>query len=80
MTLTVDNVLRPKDTKALMRALTRSGQPFSDQHLRKVLDWAMGIKIEAEILDLVLKGRMAVRVREDGEVAVTQNQEEVTHA
>ncbi len=40
----------------------------SKEQLDRVLSWAIGARAEAAMLDLVLRGRATVRVREDGEL------------
>ena len=40
----------------------------SKEQFEHVVSWAIGARAEAAMLDLVLRGRATVRVREDGEL------------
>ena len=40
----------------------------SKEQLEHVVSWAIGTRAEAAMLELVLRGRATVRVREDGEL------------
>ena len=53
----------------LKATLAGHGQgEVSKEQLERVVAWAIGARAEAAMLDLVLRGRATVRVREDGEL------------
>jgi len=62
--------LTQEELEQLMKA-TLAGQgagEVSKEQLESVVAWAIGARAEAAMLDLVLRGRATVRVREDGEL------------
>ncbi len=61
---------RGEDLERLMKAtVTGQGEDeVSKEQLDAVVSWAIGARTESAMLDLVLRGRATVRVREDGEL------------
>lgn len=72
MPLTQSDVITDGEMKRLILALTRSGKPFTEEDVVRIVEWVAEIRIGEAMVALALKGRKSLFVQ-DGQVYCDEN-------
>lgn len=65
---TEDRIITDDEIRQLARQLCKgTGKPVPEADVKRVVDWATDTRIESSLLELLLRGKICVRIK-DGEL------------